>query len=48
MFIVSMIDDTPATNVRTKKTVFPRSLEMLKRPGVNITDFSSTVDNERV
>jgi hypothetical protein len=46
--IVSMIDDTSVTNVKPKKSVFPRSLEMLKRPGVNIKDFSSTVDNEGI
>jgi hypothetical protein len=48
MFIVSMIDDTLAINVRPKKTVFPRSLETLKRTGVNITSFRSSVDNEGV
>ena len=42
--IVSMVKDTP--NLSPKKSVFPRSFEMLKRPGVNITGFSSTVDNE--
>ncbi|HSN96040.1 MAG TPA: hypothetical protein VLR10_02485 [Nitrososphaeraceae archaeon] len=42
--IVSMIDNTP--NLSPKKSVFPRSFETLKRPGVNITGFSSTVDNE--
>jgi PHP family Zn ribbon phosphoesterase len=48
MPLVSMVDDAAATNVKPKKSVFPRSLEMLKRPGVNITDFSSTVDNEGI
>jgi hypothetical protein len=42
--IVSMIDNTP--NLSPKKSVFPRSLETLKRPGVNITSFSSSVENE--
>jgi hypothetical protein len=45
--LVSIVDDAAATNVRPKKSVFPKSLETLKRPGVNITDFSSSVDNER-
>jgi hypothetical protein len=47
MPLVSMVD-AAATNVKPKISVFPRSLEMLKRPGVNITDFSSTVDNEGI
>jgi hypothetical protein len=42
--LVSMVDDGPTTPPR--KSVFPRSLEGLKRPGVNITGFNSTVDNE--
>jgi hypothetical protein len=42
--LVSMVDDSPTTQPR--RSVFPRSLESLKRPGVNITGFSSTVDNE--
>ena len=42
--IVAMIDNTP--NLSPKKSIFPRSFEMLKRPGVNITGFSSTVDDE--
>jgi hypothetical protein len=46
--LVSMVDDTAATNVRPKKSVFPKSLEMLKRPGVNITDSSSSVDGEGI
>jgi hypothetical protein len=44
--IVSMIKGDP--NLSPKKSVFPRSFEMIKRPGVNITSFSSTVDNESV
>jgi hypothetical protein len=44
--IIAMIEDTP--NLSPKKPIFPRSFEMLKRPGVNITDFSSTVDNEGI
>jgi hypothetical protein len=44
--IVSMVDNTP--NLSPKKSVFPRSFETLKRPGVNITRFSSTVDNEGI
>jgi hypothetical protein len=44
--IVSMINNTP--NLSPKKPVLPRSLEKLKRSGVNITSFSSTVDNEGV
>jgi hypothetical protein len=35
--IVSMVDDSAATIITPKKSVFPRSLEMLKRTGVNIT-----------
>jgi len=42
--IVSMIDNTP--NLSPKKSIFPRSFETLKRPGVNITSFSSTIDDE--
>lgn len=42
--IVSMVEDGPTTQPR--KSLFPRSLESLKRPGVNITGFNSTVDNE--
>jgi hypothetical protein len=45
---MALIDDSSATNVRPKKSVFPKSLESLRRPGVNITDFSSTVDNEGI
>lgn len=44
--IVSMVDNTP--NLSPKKSVFPRSFETLKRPGVNITSFSSTVDDEGI
>ncbi|MGI0001573.1 MAG: hypothetical protein ACRD42_00665 [Nitrososphaeraceae archaeon] len=44
--IFSIIKDTP--NLSPKKPIFPRSLEMLKRTGVNITGFSSTVDNEGI
>jgi hypothetical protein len=46
--IVSMIDDSSATSISPQKPVFPRSLETLKRTGVNIISFSSTVDNEGV
>lgn len=42
----AMIDDSAATYARPTKSTFPKSLEHLKRPGVNITDFNSTVDNE--
>jgi hypothetical protein len=48
MPIVTMVDDATATNLKPKKAVFPRSLETLKRPGVNITYFSSSVDNEGI
>ncbi|MFZ0344619.1 MAG: hypothetical protein WAL24_05630 [Nitrososphaeraceae archaeon] len=41
--IVSMVDNIP--NLSPKKAIFPRSLEMLKRTGVNIMSYSSTVDN---
>jgi hypothetical protein len=43
--LVAMVDDS-ATEVRQKKSVFPRSLETLKRTGVKITNFQSSVDNE--
>lgn len=43
---MAMIDDSAATYARPTKSTFPKSLEHLKRPGVNITDFNSTVDNE--
>jgi ribosomal protein S27AE len=46
--IVSLVDDTNATNTRPKKSVIPRLLEMLKRTGVNITQFSSSVNGEGV
>lgn len=42
--IVSMVNDS--TSLRPKKPSFPRSLETLKRSGVKITEFHSTVDNE--
>jgi hypothetical protein len=41
-----MVDDSSSTNAKPRKSVFPRSLEGLKRTGVNITGFNSTVDNE--
>jgi hypothetical protein len=44
--IVSMVEEP--SMIRLKKAVFPRSLESLKRPGVNITSLSSTVDNEGI
>ena len=44
--IVSMVNDSPS--LRPKKPTFPRSLESLKRPGVTITDFNSTVDGEAI
>jgi hypothetical protein len=44
--IVSMVNDGPS--LRPRKPSFPRSLECLKRPGVTITDFNSTVDNEGI
>jgi hypothetical protein len=44
--IVSNINNTP--NLSPKKSVFPRSFETLKRPSVNITSFSSSVDNEGI
>ena len=46
--IVAMIDNSAATNIKPKKTVLPRSIEGLMRPGVKITSFSSTVDNEAI
>jgi hypothetical protein len=46
--IFAMVDNTDITKLSPKKPNFPRSFEMLKRPGVNITDFSSTVDNEGI
>ena len=46
--LVAMVDNSAATNIRPKKSVIPRSFELLKRPGVNITIFSSTVDNEGI
>jgi hypothetical protein len=32
-----MVDDSASTIITPKKSVFPRSLETLKRTGVNIT-----------
>ena len=46
--IVAMINNSAATNIKPKKTVLPRSIEGLMRPGVKITSFSSTVDNEGI
>ena len=46
--IVSMVKDKDTPNLSPKKSVFPRSFEILKRPGVNITGFSSTVDGEGI
>ena len=46
--IVAMIDNSAATNIKPKKTILPRSIEGLMRPGVKITSFSSTVDNEGI
>jgi hypothetical protein len=48
MPIVSMIDDSSATNISPKKPVFPCSLATLKRTGVNIISFSSSVDGEGI
>jgi ribosomal protein S27AE len=45
---MALIDDSAVTNVSPRKSSFPKSMEFLKRPGVNITDFSSTVDNEGI
>jgi hypothetical protein len=42
MPLIAMVDNDP----KPKKPSFPRSLEGLKRPGVNIIGFNSTVDNE--
>lgn len=47
MPLVAMVDDS-TVNVRPKKSVFPKSLEMLKRTGVKITQFSSSVDGEGI
>jgi hypothetical protein len=41
--LVAMVDDTPSTIPRSK---LPRSIELLKRPGVKITDFHSTIESE--
>jgi hypothetical protein len=43
-----MVGGDPNSNISPKKPVFPRSLETLKRTGVNITSFSSAVDNEGI
>jgi hypothetical protein len=41
--LVAMVDDTPSAN----KSRLPPSIKALKeRPGVNLTDFHSTVDGE--
>ena len=42
--LVSMIEDSPTAAQR--KSIFPRSLESLKRTSLKITDFHITVDNE--
>lgn len=42
--IVSIVDHD--ANLKPKKSVFPRSLESLKRTGVHITGFNSTVESE--
>jgi hypothetical protein len=46
--LVSMVDDSSSTTAKPRKFVLPRSLEGLKRTGVNITGFNSTVDNEEL
>ena len=46
--LVAMVDNSAATNIRPKKLTIPRSFEYLKRSGVNITSFSSTVDDEGI
>jgi hypothetical protein len=43
-----MVGGDPNSNLSSKKPAFPRSLETLKRPGVNITGISGTVDNEGI
>jgi hypothetical protein len=43
MPIVSIVDDN---DPKPNKRKMPRSLEVLKRPGVTITGFSSTADDE--
>jgi hypothetical protein len=45
--LVAMVDNS-AANIKPKKLTIPRSFEYLKRSGVNITSFSSTVDNEGI
>jgi hypothetical protein len=44
--LVSTVDHR--SQIRRKKASFPRSLESLRRPGVTITEFHSTVDNEGI
>jgi hypothetical protein len=46
--LIAIVEDNSSTMIEPKKAVFPRSLESLKRPGVKIASFSSTVDNEGV
>jgi hypothetical protein len=46
--LVAMVDNSAATNIRPKKPSITRSFEMIKRPGMNITSFSSTVDGEEI
>jgi hypothetical protein len=41
---VAMIDDTPKLSGSVSN--LPSSIKALKRPGVNITSFHSTVDDE--
>jgi hypothetical protein len=45
--LVSMVDDSD-TKAKPRRSVFPRSLQSLKRTGVTITGFNSTVDNEGI
>jgi hypothetical protein len=44
--LFAMVNSPANLSSSSKKPVFPRSFEMLKRMGVNIIGFSSTVDNE--
>jgi hypothetical protein len=44
--LVAMVDDTPNLPSRTKTTLPPSIKALTERPGVNITSFNSTVDNE--
>ena len=46
--IVSMVNDDNATFVRPLRNKFPRSMEYLKRSGVNITSLQSSVDDEGI